>query len=160
MGKPTDDMFNQWKAVLKRLYEQYSDGELFEDRFNCFSIEYDSKFEERRDAWNDQIGSILGSDAVGGLGLPSADELSALTDDNFFTTHIKDVLLYRFIPQVGEQVRAHVISKINDVVQSVHSSSEVSIIAHSLGTSVIHDAVNAMYNEPGSDGNVLSPLDL
>ncbi|MDF7801596.1 hypothetical protein P4C99_19115 [Pontiellaceae bacterium B1224] len=158
MGKPTDEMFNQWQAALKRIYEQYSEGELFEDRFDCFNIEYDSIFENLRDNWNEQIESILNSD-VTGLPFPSEDDLSALTEDNFYTTHIQDVLLYRFVPMVAEHVRSHVIAKINDVVQAVHSSSKISIIAHSLGTSVIHDAVNAMYNTPGDNGQTLSPLD-
>jgi hypothetical protein len=158
MGKPTDEMFNQWQAALKRTYERYSEGELFEDRFDCFNIEYDSIFENLRSNWNEQIEGILNSD-VTGLALPTEDDLSAFTEDNFYTTHIQDVLLYRFIPQVGENVRAHIIEKINEVVQSVHSSSEISVIAHSLGTSVIHDAVNVMYHQPDAHGNKLSPLD-
>ena len=158
MGKPTDEMFNQWKATLKRAYELYSGGETFEDRFDCVNIEYDTIFENRRDAWNDQIDAILNS-GVTGVELPSRDDLEGFTEDNFFTTHIQDVLLYRFIPQIAEHIRAHVITQINDAIQAADSFSRISIIAHSLGTSVSFDAVNAMYETPLENGNTLSPGD-
>jgi hypothetical protein len=158
MGKPTDEMFNQWEATLKQAYELYSGGETFEDRFDCVNIEYDTIFENRRDAWNNQIDAILNS-GVTGVDLPSRNDLEGITEDNFFTTHIQDVLLYRFIPQVAEYVRAHVITQINDAIQRANSSSRISIIAHSLGTSVAFDAVNAMYQTPDENGNTLSPGD-
>ncbi len=158
MGKPTDEMFNQWKSTLKRPYELYSRGETFEDRFDCVNIEYDTIFENLRNNWNSQIDTILNS-GVTGVELPSRDDLAGITEDNFFTTHIQDVLLYRFIPQVAEHVRAHVITQINDAIQTADSSSQISIIAHSLGTSVIHDAVNAMCQTPDDNGNRLSPGD-
>ena len=93
MGKPTDEMFNQWKTTLKNAYELYSGGESFEDRFDCTDIEYDSIFESKRDSWNAQIDAILNS-GVTGVALPSRDDLEKITEDNFFTTHIQDVLLY------------------------------------------------------------------
>ena len=158
MGKPTDEMFNQWKATLKQTYELYSNGEPFAGRFDCVNIEYDSIFEARREAWNNQIDAILNS-GVTGVALPNREDLEGLTEDNFFTTHIQDVLLYRFIPQIAEHVRAHVISQINDAIQAANSSSKISILAHSLGTSVIFDAVNAMYQTPDENGNTLSPGD-
>jgi len=158
MGRPTNEMFNQWKATLKRAYEQYSGDETFEDRFDCVNIEYDTIFEDRRDAWNDQINAILNS-GVTGVELPSRDDLESITEDNFFTTHIQDALLYRFFPHVAEHIRTHVITQINDAIQAAHSSSKISIIAHSLGTSVTLDAVNAMYQTPDENGNILSPGD-
>ncbi len=158
MGKPTNEMFNQWKATLKKTYELYSGEELFEDRFDCINLEYDTIFEDRRVDWNNQIDAILNS-GVTGVNLPSRDDLESITEDNFFTTHIQDVLLYRFNPQIAEHVRAHVITQIKNAIQAAPSSSKISIIAHSLGTSVILDAVNAMYQTPDEDGNTLSPGD-
>ncbi len=158
MGKPTDAMFNQWKTTLKQAYETYSGGEVFENRFDVVNLEYDTIFESRRDAWNDQINAILNS-GVTGVKLPSRDDLEKITEDNFFTTHIQDVLLYRFIPQIAEFVRAHVITQINAAIQAADSASRISIIAHSLGTAVVLDAVNAMYRTPGKNGKPLSPGD-
>lgn len=158
MGKPTDEMFDRWKTTLQRAYERYSAGETFEDRFDCTNIEYDSIFESRRDAWRDQIDEILDGGLIN-LELPGREDLEGITEDNFFTTHIQDILLYRLIPQIAENVRAHVIAQINAAIQAADSSSKISIIAHSLGTSVIFDAVNAMYQTPDADGNRLSPGD-
>jgi len=156
MGKPTHEIFNQWKETLKKVYEQYSKGESFEDRFDCINIEYDSIFEKLRNNWNNQIDSILNS-GVTGVKLPDRDDLSVITEDNLLTTHIQDVLLYRFVPQVAEHVRVHVIDQFINAIKAADSSAEISIIAHSLGTSVIHDAVNAMYNIQFDNGKTLSP---
>ncbi len=145
MGKPTDETFAKWKEVLKALYERYSDGEAFEDRFNCVNIEYDSIIEQRRDQWEDLIDAMAG--AISGPSfLPSREDLESVIEDNFFTTHILDVLLYRFVEPVAQNVRAHVVQKISEAVQAAPKSSEISILAHSLGTSVVHDSVNAMYD--------------
>ena len=156
MGKPSDEMFEEWEATLKAEYETYTDKERVEDRFDCFSIEYDSVFEERRDQWNKQIDSILNS-GVSGVDLPSKEELESITEDNFYTTHIQDVLLYKYVPQVAEDIRANVVAQLNDIIQEAHDSSNVSVIAHSLGTSVIHDAINALYETPDENEEYLSP---
>ena len=58
----------------------------FEDRFDCVNIEYDSIFENLRTNWNNQINAILNS-GVTGVDLPSRDDLEAIMEDNFFTTH-------------------------------------------------------------------------
>ncbi len=158
MGKPTNEMFKQWKTELKQEYERYSKGETFEERFDYVNIEYDTIFENLRDNWNNQLDAILNS-GVTGVELPIRDDLAGITEDNIFTTHIQDVMLYRFIPLVAEHVRVHVIKQINDAIQAADSSSQISIIAHSLGTSVIHDSVNAMYQTPDENGNRLSPGD-
>ncbi len=155
MGKPTDEMFNQWKSILKQNYEQYSGGESFEDRFDCVNIEYDSIFESRRNDWNEQIDAILNS-GVTGIELLSPEDLESIAEDNFFTTHIQDILFYRLVPLVAEHVRSHVITQIVAAIKAAHSSSKISIIAHSLGTSVILDSVNAMYHTPDDNGNTLS----
>jgi hypothetical protein len=158
MGKPTEEMFAQWKATLKQAYERYSGGEAFEERFDCVNIEYDSIFENQRAIWNKLIDTILNSGATG-VDLPSREDLKNITEDNFFTTHLQDVLLYRFNPLNAERVRTHVVAKITAAIQAAQSSSQISIIAHSLGTSVILDAVNVMYQTPGKDGRKLSPGD-
>ena len=144
MGKPTDETFAKWKETLKALYERYSDDEAFEDRFDCVNIEYDSIIEQRRDQWEDLIDAMAG---IGGLGfLPSREDLESVIEDNFFTTHILDMLLYRFVEPVAQNMRAHVVQKISAAIQAAPNSSEISILAHSLGTSVVHDSVNAMYD--------------
>lgn len=159
MGKPSVAMFDGWKAALKRIYEEYSpEGQSFEDQFDCVPINYDGAFEERRTAWAEQVDEIL-QNAAGAPGVPAKEDLESLTEDNFFTTHILDVLLYRFVPPVAEDVRARVVSALLKAVDETPSGTKVSVLAHSLGTSVLHDAVNAMYETPRADGTVLSPVD-
>ncbi len=151
MGTPTDEMFEEWEEGLRTNYEKYSEGETFNDRFECVHLEYDSIFEGHRDQWDEMVTQILES-GVGTEHLPTQSELEEFTGDNFFTTHIQDVLLYRFVSTVNQQVRAHVLAQLIDKIQESQDGQNISILAHSLGTAVIHDAVNDMYATPLPDG--------
>lgn len=148
MGKPDDAMFKEWEDLLSRLYGTYAPaGEHFADVFNCIPINYDKLFEAQRDTWSNQINTILtGVSQLPGP-TPTKGDLESLTDDNFFTTHIMDVLLYRFAPLVAAQVRDEVVKCILEGIKDgTPPGGKVSIIAYSLGTAVVHDAINVMYN--------------
>jgi hypothetical protein len=57
--------------------------------------------------------------------------------------------MYRFLPQVREQVRASVRKQILDVLKAKAMNEPIrwSVIGHSLGTSVVHDTIHAMYTD-------------
>jgi len=143
MGTPTDAMFDRWRGTLKTLYERYSNGERFEDRFDCVPVEYDSVFQARRGQWTELVDSMRQSGVLHGL--PTQEELESITGDNFFTTHVLDVLLYRFVEPIAENVRAHMVARLTEVMRNADDVSKVAVIAHSLGTAVVHDSVNAFY---------------
>jgi hypothetical protein len=74
-----------------------------------------------------------------------------IDDDDFFNTHFVDVLMYRFTP-LGERVRVEVAKQIAKAVATVNGGSQnVHILAHSLGTSVVHDTLAKLYTASWND---------
>ncbi len=160
MGSPTDDTFSSWKTVLGNCYKLYTrNGESIDDKFEFIDIRYNHIFEDLRTQWNDAIDQILSVTSSQNLDLPDEDTLKALTNDNFWGTHIMDILLYRFIPQVREAVRAEVIRQFSPIATG-NLGTKYSVIAYSLGSAVAHDAIHAMYHShPTSPNGQLDPND-
>jgi hypothetical protein len=157
MGKPDDAMFEAWERSLARHYAAYApQGDSFSQQFTCIRINYDHLFEERRKAWADQVKLIMDSAAELPVEAPTKEDLESMTEDSFATTHLMDVLLYRFSPLVAEQVRSFVNEKILD---EARKGGRFSIIAHSLGTAIVHDAVNALYQTRAGGAPLLTPED-
>ena len=70
-----------------------------------------------------------------------------IEDQSFFQTHLVDVLMYRFTT-LGERVRIEVAEKIAQAVATVMGGSQnVHILAHSLGTAVLHDTLAKLYTD-------------
>lgn len=149
MGKPDSKMFEDWEKSLAKLHDSYAEpGDEFATQFECVPINYDSFFEDRRNAWAEQVQKILDA----GVALPvndlTVDDLEPITEDNFFTTHLMDVLLYRFDPLVADEIRDHVAERMLHVIRNRPAGTKVSVLAHSLGTSIAHDAINVIYHPP------------
>ncbi|GAM59425.1 hypothetical protein JCM19231_527 [Vibrio ishigakensis] len=82
--------------------------------------------------------------------------LKKIDDDNWFTTHGLDILLYAGLH--SELVRYKVARKITEAVEEakgekIHKSGlkGVHIVAHSMGTAVVHDTLRKMYGSGVSD---------
>lgn len=165
MGKPNDDTFNEWKNKLATLYGKYASADdRFDDLFKCVPINYDAKFEQIRGVWSGEINRLYGAmrdETAIPEELPARDDLSALTDDNFFTTHIMDVLMYRFIATIRQSIRDLVSGKIaTEIRQGGNPPGSIySIIGYSLGTAVIHDSINHMYHTTTDDHVSLKPTE-
>lgn len=120
-------------------------------------LTYDDEFEKLRKLWKDDSQKVIkvmqkpdNSDKFQSLLSPfEGDKLleiqSGLGEDNFFNTHVLDVLLYRFT-SIGEKIRVKVAK---DIVKTLLDEDEEvpswSIMAHSLGTAVTHDTLHALY---------------
>lgn len=79
--------------------------------------------------------------------LEGADE----TENNFLWSHVVDVLLYRFFNQVAIDVRVHVARDIATWWRNAleaDPNADVSVLAHSLGTSVTHDTLALLASDP------------
>lgn len=158
MGKPSSGTYASWKETLRELYGRYApNGQNIDDHFKFIEIMYDDLFEEQRSRWNDAIGSILKTGTQQGIEMPDERSLKLLSGDHFFGTHILDVLLYRFSPMTAENVRSSVVSQF-DAVLGEAPGAQFSILAHSLGTAVAHDAIHALYHShPKNPQNKLDP---
>lgn len=152
MGTHTADSFKKEVVdaadnALNR-YES-TKGEKFESHVVIEPIGYDWIFEEIREQIVQssqsvlsflQINSLL--DDVPNL-IPSIAEFeSGLGDDDFVNTHWLDVLLY--LTNLGERIRVYVAKELVRIMGK-HPQAKIYVLAHSLGTAVLHDALSKLY---------------
>ena len=72
-------------------------------------------------------------------------------EKNFFWTHVVDVLLYRFFSIVTAEVRVRVRDAIAEKLDAATTGGKIvsaSVLAHSLGTAVAHDALALLGAQP------------
>lgn len=165
MGDAKPGWSQETQQLIRGLYNKYNQLSLlvpFDQNFTFQEIYYNDKFDERRKAWKEHAEQVLQAISQGGLDANAAKLLAgyaAETDrDRFLNTHILDVILYRFIPQVAEQIRNAVCLQILETLKAQPQADTLrwSVIAHSLGTAVIHDTLHAMYTQ-SSAASVLPP---
>lgn len=169
MGKHDDGWSQDTQDLIKKLYGQYPELDLvpFDERFEFKEIRYDGLFEERREQWKSESGAVIKVLKAGGMEDSVAGRLAELAaapaGDAFFGTHVIDVLLYRFISTIAEQIRVSVAKQLIQTIDAVPTRSLLrwSVLSHSLGTAVSHDTLHALYNTPipGANDSPLSPAD-
>ncbi|WP_196140846.1 alpha/beta hydrolase [Aliikangiella sp. G2MR2-5] len=156
-GKECIDTFN-------KAFQMYSSlkSHKIEDKVNFIEIHYDHIFDKIRKemAENGQkISDLLqGAGAIAnvpGLVTKVVQFEASLNDDDFFYTHWLDVILYKLY--FGEFVRVHVAEKLGEII-SKNSTQKIHILAHSLGTAVIHDTLSKLYNEGYADNDDIPDL--
>jgi hypothetical protein len=156
------------QAQIKRLYSGYLRLNLlvpFDNNFTFHELWYNDKFEERRQAWKQNAQGVLNALKSKGLQASAVTQLAKYGEqpsaDNFLGTHVLDVVLYRFIPQIASQIRSSLNEQILQRLTQEPEDEVVhwSVIAHSLGTSVIHDTLHAMYSA-GLPASVTRPRTL
>ena len=150
--------------TLANLYAAYKpiNAVPFDQLFEFQPVLYNDEFEALRTMWSNSAASL--GTAIAGSGISSQvvsdlDSIAGATKKStFINTHVLDVLLYRFARQtaapVRETVRNQIFSRLNQL--SATEPRNWSIIAHSLGTAVVHDALHEAYSEaPNADrGNL------
>jgi hypothetical protein len=135
--------------TLKKLYGQYRFSEElpFDDKFVVKPLFYNDKFDALRQKWENAANEVVGKMTAPG----AADSaLRALTEwagsanrKTFLRTHVLDVVLYRFFATVAGQVRAAVHRQL---LEGIRGADRWSAIAHSMGTSVLHDTLVWMFD--------------
>lgn len=119
------------------------------DQVLVVPVGYDAVMRKQVDSFGRDIGAITA--LAGSEGIPISKDLKRVldafarageTEQNFFWSHVVDVLLYRFFPLVTKPVRVTVMRGIARVLQRTNAT--VSIMGHSLGTSVVHDALQTL----------------
>jgi len=138
-------------ATLKEQYDKYAfvRRKPFEERFEVVHINYNTEIHKLVKRWQTESQSAL-STAV-----PSAAPARKLVqwldggaklDDNFAWTHAACVLLYAFFPLMRQRLKIHVAREIQKALapNADGAVSTWSVVAHSLGTIVVHDVLHAM----------------
>lgn len=152
MGTYEDESWSEEIVeTLKTQYEQFEWSKLigFDDQFEFKLIKYDQAFEKVRNSWKAQTKSILdviGTRTISSGGKKLLSSLDSLNKDEFLTTHVLDVLLYRYVPQIASSARAMINSQIVDHLNSIEGQiPRWSVISYSLGTAATHDALHELY---------------
>lgn len=159
MGRHVPDWAESTVALLHSLPARYGytwfegNGPL-EDYVDAAPVDYDDVFDHHLQEWGKSVEALAeqagdqGVDISGILGwLEGADE----TEDNFFWTHVVDVVLYRFFSTVTAEVRLRVRAQIAGELERQGEDGNIiqaSVLAHSLGTSVAHDSLALLGTVP------------
>lgn len=160
MGVHGQDWSTSIESQLKTLSSKYSAFQgvkPFEKRTTFVPITYDHVFKKYLDDFSSSADKLKQFISLNGIDIPfNLDflESASQTEKNFFWSHIVDVLLYRFVPEVTAQVRVSVSDQIVRAVRNASANGadpEVHILAHSLGTSVMHDTLAHMAAFPIRD---------
>jgi hypothetical protein len=141
-----------WKSVaqtLAELYGRYEVAQLlpFENQFEVKPLFYNDKFDALRAKWESAANEVLALMKPGPAGTGALQQLTewagGANKKTFLRTHVLDVLLYRFFPTVADQVRAAVHKQ---MLEGIKGAQRWSAIAHSMGTSVLHDTLVWMFD--------------
>jgi len=111
-------------------------------------IQYDDVFRSHVTRWNALAEALVGTP------LESLTKWMKATDNqDFLWGNLGDVVLYRAFAEVREHVLTHVARQLFEQIKKNGTFDvQYSIIAHSLGTAVAHDALQKLYTV-GVDGN-------
>jgi hypothetical protein len=144
-------------AALKSAAKRYAffQKKPLEDYVKFVPISYDDVFQTIVTQWQTEAGAVT---ALPGNTLGSATAWltnASETEKNFWWSHAADVILYRCFPTYRQSVRARVMKGIADAItpQLAAGNSNISILGHSLGTSVLHDTLHLMGSMPSFDGH-------
>jgi hypothetical protein len=141
-------------TLLKAQYAKFSVSRImpFDDHFKIVEVNYNAKFDAQRTAWKTAGGKVAAELGDGGLSKGAVGTLTkwaqAPAEDQALYTHALDVLFYRLVGTVSEQVRASVQLQILTALNKLPANDvrRWSIIAHSLGTAVTHDVLHQMFS--------------
>jgi hypothetical protein len=118
-------------------------------------VSYDGRFTDWLDRWgNDSrmLATFIKRNAIDiPTNLISWLETADATENNFLWSHVVDVLLYRFFNEVARDIRVHVmkdVAKTWKEALTLDENARVSVLAHSLGTSVVHDSLGLLATDP------------
>lgn len=156
-GKECIDTFN-------KAFEMYPalEAEKIEDKVDFVEVHYSHIFDnvrkemaENGQKFKDLLQGAGALANVPGLVNKVIEFESSLDQDKFFYTHWLDVIFYKLY--FGEFVRVHVAEKLGEII-SKNGTKNIHVLAHSLGTAVIHDTLSKLYNEGYADNDNIADL--
>jgi hypothetical protein len=151
--------------LLTEIYDSYEVLSSVEqsERFTIHPIRYDDILSDLVAKWQADSNAIskLATDVSATLAEALVGWLKT-AGTGFQWTHAADVLLYRCFADVREAVQVTVARQIATVINDDLNDVQQcrwAVLAHSLGTSVAHDALHALWTSE-LDGNRFRPADL
>lgn len=122
-------------------------GASFSNHFDIEVVEYNSIFDRIRTQLAEDASTLSAKfpkfNQVPGLIQKITDLGGSFSQDNFFYTHLLDVLLYKSL--YGQEVQVRVAKQILQLMTE-HVGRPIYFMAHSLGTAVLHDTLHKLYS--------------
>ncbi len=155
-----NDPENGLTPTLKAAWQRYpslTDLGKFDERIKIVELNYFDVYDRWIKKWGEMSDALLaGLQAEPTLNNPAIIKTLAdwgkqpqdgIDEHNFFYTHILDVLLYRFVELIQGEIKVRVVDQLLQAVLAIPATQDytINIIAHSLGTSVIHNALEALF---------------
>ena len=155
------DVVQKLDAVAAQ-YPEFKTGPRFSQRLVIEEIVYDDVFANVVAGWNRDAGELDAWAKANGRPLPKI--VSWLRTSmpsaakNFFWTTAIDPLLYRGFQLVRDDVRAQVTKQIADIAKRAMQAgaADISVLAHSLGTAVMHDSLDVLGRKAFENNEVLT----
>lgn len=140
-----DSVKSKITEVAKR-YSHFRTHDL-EDDVELVPISYDHIFREALESWDKRGGEIRQFAEDNGINDHSVlnwlDGVSS--DDSFLWSHAMDVVIYYLFSLRRDKIRMEVIHQITQKIKSCNDPNiACSVVAHSLGTCVVHDSLHVM----------------
>ena len=155
MGEPSDNWEQDIIATMNDQLPLYDElGDDIAEYVDVVPISYNSEFKDQRERWKDQTDSVsdLLNPALGGAAklVSYIQGIQArFAEDNFFNTHVLDVLLYRFT-LLGHKVRVNIALQIATELKrraGLGAINTWNIMSHSLGTAAVHDTLHQLFSD-------------
>ena len=134
------------------LYELPAFEKTLETNFSFFGITYNSVFADWQKQWRDDAAGATKAATQLGMESGLASELvkaaGAPSGNSFLQTHLLDVALFYSFDILCQQVQAHVAEQIVNrlLTDGQNNIPSWSVVAHSLGTAVIAETLNALFS--------------
>ncbi len=142
-----------WSAPVQELiqkkYRLYKVSKIrkFDAIFVFKEINYNHVFESHVRKWEENASTVTGILEASGIESDLLTSLMGFTSKisrkEFASTHILDVVLYRYMKGIKSQVISHISEQLVGKLNETSTVPSYSIICHSLGTAVMHDVLQA-----------------
>lgn len=144
----------QWSDGIEQQLSGFFDAypilkdEGWREFFDFKALRYDQVFEAWRQQWRDDAAKV--ADTLTSLKLDSGAAQSLVqaaqspTGSSFWQTHVLDVVGYRYMMPVAQEVWRELQTQMLAHLTSFSSLPDYSVIAHSLGSAVAFEALHAM----------------
>lgn len=155
MGNFAPNWAGPIKAAIRQTFNAYPRVAALglADRFDFVEVTYNDVFDKWRKLWRDDAQSAAAAATALNLDSSAANQLVSLarsaSGNSFFQTHVLDVALYRYLRQFSEEVDQSVRTQILERLNTFPAGQlpPWSAIAHSLGSAVLHNSLQAMFTQ-------------